>query len=133
MKKILLVFILLLVQLQLLACSANKETSIIKEGTYVLEQSESNQMNVPTILIEEGNYFTFSYDILSSYFTKGTYELKDNIATMTTEDGLYSYVFLIENGSLIFQKDKSSDIKLNDERMGIQITDQAKFKIQTDK
>lgn len=127
-----LVFILLLLQLQLFACSTNKETSIIKEGTYVLEQSDSNQSAVPTILIE-GNHFTFSYDILSSYFPNGTYDLKENIATMTTEDGLYSYVFLVENGALIFQKDKSSDVKLTDERMGTQITDQAKFNIQTNK
>ncbi|KAB1438460.1 hypothetical protein [Candidatus Galacturonibacter soehngenii] len=132
MKKILLVFILLLLPLQLLACSTNKETSIIKEGTYVLEQSDSNQINVPTIMIE-GNHFTFSYDILSSYLSNGTYDLKENIATMTTEDGLYSYVFLVENGVLIFQKDKSSDVKLTDESMGIEIIDQAKFKIQTSK
>lgn len=132
MKKILFVLILLLLQLPLLACSTNKETSIIKEGDYVLEQSDSDQVGVPTVTIE-GNHFTFSYDVLSSYYSNGTYDLKENIATMTTEDGLYSYVFTVENDALIFQKDKSSGVKLTDENIGIKVVDQAKFKIQVNK
>jgi hypothetical protein len=72
---------------------------------------------------------SFSYDSLSSYLPVGTYKVEDNILTMTTSDGKCEYVFLIDKDTLAFKKDESSEVTLTDDRLGIKIADNAKFKL----
>jgi hypothetical protein len=95
----------------------------------VLQSSETTEAILPTINIESNN-FSFSYDLLSSYFPHGTYTLKDDILTMTTDDQMYHYSFKVEKDTLIFQKEKSSEIKLTDQTMGVKVADQSKFQLQ---
>jgi len=53
----------------------------------------------------------------------GTYLIKDDILTMTSDDNKYIYVFQIDRENLIYQKNESSP----DKYFGIRITDKAKF------
>ena len=70
---------------------------------------------------------SFTYDLLSSYKSLGNYSIDGNILTMTTDDSKNIYVFQIDGDNLIFQKNRSSPIKLKDEEHGVKITDKAKF------
>ena len=79
MKKYMLFIILLFSMLALMACSKSNDNEL-NTGTYVMElekkQSDDNEKILPTIFIDiNKKEFTFSYDVLSSYFTIGTYEI----------------------------------------------------------
>ena len=73
MKKYMLFIILLFSMLALMACSKSNDNEL-NTGTYVMElekkQSDDNEKILPTIFIDiNKKEFTFSYDVLSSYFT----------------------------------------------------------------
>jgi len=72
--------------------------------------------------------FTFSFDMLSSYLSYGTYEIIDDRLIATTNDGKYNYNFTIKDDkTLLFNKNESSSVKLIDSRLGEQIRDGCKF------
>lgn len=112
----------------LIFCNYKNETTSLKDGTYVLEQSIKESVASPSITIS-GDEIIFSYDLLSSYLPAGEYKIEEDLLTMTTKDGKYKYVFQIEGNKLIFQKNESSQVNLIDERFGIKITNNAEFKL----
>jgi len=84
-------------------------TSDIPIGTYILNNS-NNEVISPYVELKENNEFLFMYSTVSSYLPIGTYKIKDDILTLATRDKKNTYVFKIENGSLVFQADLSSEI-----------------------
>ena len=82
---------------------------------------------VPSLSLFDDGTFGFSYDVLSSYLTYGTYETEGDRLTAVTSDGKYHYVFREEDGTYIFIQDESSDIILLDKKFGVPITDGAVF------
>ena len=83
---------------------------------------------IPALTLETGHRFQFAYDMLSSYVSLGFYTIRDNILTAITDDGRFQYCFeIIDGNTLRFLQDKSSDVSLIDERLGIPITDRALF------
>ncbi len=125
MKKIY-VSILLAMILLVSACGQSNEEYTVSEGSYSMKISEETDFLAPSVYISEG-WFTFSYDLLSSYLSTGYYEISGDKLILKTDDNLYEFVFRIEDGSLFFQEDESSSVKLIDERFGIPIQDQAEF------
>ena len=128
MKKIWVGLITVLILLLCASCNFNNVTSTVKDGTYVLEQTGKNAVTLPNVTISN-EYISFTYDFLSSYLPIGTYKIENNILTMTTNDGKYKYVFQINKDKLIFKRNKSSEINLKNDRLGIKITDNAIFKL----
>lgn len=111
----------------LVACSSDEETSVLKDGNYVLEQKGDEEVLSPHVTISEDSML-FSYDSLSSYLLYGNYTIDEDILIMTTYDKKYSYVFQIDGDKLIFQEKESSSVSLIDSRFGGKITDKAEFK-----
>lgn len=134
MKKYMLFIILLFSMLALMACSKSNDNEL-NTGTYVMElekeQSDDNEKILPTIFIDiNKKEFTFSYDVLSSYFTIGTYEINDNILTATTNDDKYHYTFeIIDKNTLCFVEQESSKITVFDKNFCVIPQNGALFKI----
>lgn len=128
MKKIWVSLIMVLILLVFTACNFNNVTSTVKDGTYVLEQTATNAVILPSVTVSNEE-ISLRYDPLSSYLPIGSYKIEGNILTMTTNDGKCKYVFLIDRDKLIFQKDESAEVNLIDDRLGIKITDNAIFKL----
>lgn len=126
MKKISFMIMIALLFLSLFGCDSNKETITVKNGDYVMEQEEVDSILLPHITISD-NQIMFVFDLLSSYLPIGTYTIKDDILTMTTDDNQYIFVFQIDGDNLVFQKEESSPVGLIDRRLGVKINDQAKF------
>ena len=120
--------IIMIAFLFLIAYSSGKEKIDIKDGTYYLEQIERESIMVPSVTIKKES-ISFSYDMLSSYFAIGQYTVEKDILTMTTNDNIYKYVFKIDGNQLIFKANESSEVKLIDARLGLEIKDNAVFKL----
>lgn len=100
--------------------------------SYVLQASvsEEEEMFLPGLgLDREEETFSFGFDLLSSYLSCGTYEIKDDVLTAVTNDGMYRYRFkVIDENTLEFMQEGSSEVKLINEDMGIAVKDGAIFK-----
>lgn len=128
MKRIGVSLIMVLILLFLSACNSSNVVISVKDGTYVLEQTETKAVTLPHVTISKDD-ISFTYDYLSSYLPYGTYTIEGNILTMTTTDGKYKYLFQVKGDKLIFQKDESSEVNLKDDRLGIKIIGNAEFKL----
>lgn len=114
--------IIILILLLLTSCNTSKNTTTLKDGTYVLEHTGEEEGLFPSVTIT-GNDISFTYDVLSSYLPYGSYTIDNNVLTMKTSDGIYKYVFKVEGDKLVFQESESSPVGLIDDRFGIKITD----------
>ena len=126
MRKICIGIMIVLSLMSLMGCNSNKDTITVKNGDYVMEQEDIDSILLPHISISD-NQIMFVFDLLSSYLPIGTYTIKDDILTMTTDDNQYIFVFQIDGDNLIFQQEESSPVGLIDSRLGVKIDDQAKF------
>jgi hypothetical protein len=128
MKKRNFSLIIILLFLLLIACNLDNDTITVKDGIYVLEQTGVESVLVPRVRIDKDN-ISFSYDLISSYLAVGHYKIAEDRLTMTTNDGKYKYVFKIDSDQLFFQENESSEVTLIDEKLGVKITNNSKFKL----
>lgn len=131
MKSVSISLILVLLLPFLSACDTRNNTIIVKDGTYLLENTGVKAVLFPSVTISDDN-ITFTYDALSSYLPIGTYTIKDDILTMITNDGKYKYVFQVDGDKLLFKENESSTINLTDDKFRIKIKDNAEFKLKDD-
>lgn len=105
---------------------------IAKTGTYCMEYSGGMEdVYIPSLTLNEDNSFSFAYDLSSSYLFKGHYKIENNMLSANTEDGSKLYLFRqVDEETLSFKAEGSSDVSLNDERLGVPIMDGALFKIE---
>ena len=103
-------FLLLVLALVIVGCSNTPETAdqYIPSGNYIMQESE--EPSKPIVLLKDGNRFTFTYSLLSSYYAIGSYEIDDGNLILKTDDGEYKYVFKIKDNTLIFNAKESSEI-----------------------
>ncbi len=104
----------------------NEQDSLLENGTYYMFDKQ-NKQTVNSIQIKD-NTFSFTYDLLSSYYVYGNYKIEGNTLIATTNDGLYKYVFEIDGNELIFNENESSPVKLIDDRLGVQVENGSIFK-----
>ena len=104
-KSLFLILIIILV-----GCSIDTKTTeqYLSIGTYTMQESE--EIMKPTVLLEDGNKFTFNYSLFSSYYNFGSYEENDGNLILKTDDGIFKYVFKIKGDTLIFNEKESSEI-----------------------
>jgi hypothetical protein len=127
-KRVLIIGISLLLMISVSSCDQTSKKSEINDGKYTLKVSEKENAGaiVPAITISDGT-FTFSYDPLSSYLSYGEYDIQDDRLILTTVDEKNQYTFQINGKSLFFIEEESSDVKLLDANLGIQVVDRAEF------
>lgn len=125
MKKYGIRILAVLLLLMLAGCKSSEDTPTVKNGSYIMEHDGEIFLS-PSVTIADDT-FTFFYDPLSSYMPIGNYTVEEDILTLTTDDKKYHYVFRIDGNSLIFQKEESSTVRLIDERLGVEVMDQAVF------
>lgn len=77
-------------------------------GRYTYEKE--NIIDSAYLEIEENQTFIFNYSVLSSYIARGKYTVEGNEIHCKTDDGLYEYVFTVKDGTLVFNKQKSSKL-----------------------
>lgn len=80
----------------------------------------------PYIVIDDNNKFIFCFSYISSYLPLGKYEQNDNEIILNSDNN-EKYVFTIDKDKLIFNKDKSSDLKIGGNDT---IKDRAVFKLE---
>ncbi|MCI8512329.1 MAG: hypothetical protein HFE83_10110 [Lachnospiraceae bacterium] len=82
---------------------------------------------IPRICLFEDQSFTFSFDVLSSYYAVGTYEMTDEKLILKTNDKERTYVFHITDEGITFIESESYDVRLTDEDFGVAIRDGSLF------
>lgn len=104
------------------------ETSSAK--TYYMNADElgKTEQSLPCLTLLDKENFVFSYDILNSYIPTGTYEIADGELVASDKEKSCQYVFdVVDKNTLKFRKEKSADVSLIRQDMGIEITDGALF------
>lgn len=104
--------------------SPEKKTEL--SGYYVAKAGNDDKavLNPYLLLDADKKTFSFSYDVLSSYLSIGTYTEEDNEVKLITDDGNFHYTFQKGNeNNLYFIADKSSSVDLIDKKFGIEIKD----------
>lgn len=130
MKKFSLFIIILSI---LTGCTNNKSIVSFQNDTkiYVLNNNK-NEFTPEIVLNTIDNTFSFSYDVLSSYLSVGTYIESQERLELITDDGKYHYVFdIVDESTLKFNKDESSNVTLIDNRIGIELNNGAEFIMMT--
>lgn len=95
--------------LAVLACGC--ENRPILTGTYRLVKHGKSPAPVrPSVILSKNNKFYIHASVFSSYMPVGSYKMDDDRLTMTTYEGRYTYVFLLDGDKLIFQAGESSEI-----------------------
>lgn len=130
MKKFSLFIIILSI---LTGCTNNKSIVSFQNDTkiYILNNNK-NEFTPEIVLNTIDNTFSFSYDVLSSYLSVGTYIESQERLELITDDGKYHYVFdIVDESTLKFNKDESSNVTLIDNRIGIELNNGAEFIMMT--
>ncbi|MCI9053364.1 MAG: hypothetical protein HFI05_15905 [Lachnospiraceae bacterium] len=84
---------------------------------------------IPQIFLNTNDKtFFFSYGVLSSYITNGTYTENHKQLELKTEDGTYHYTFdIVDDNTLKFNQENSSDVKFIDKSIEREIIDGSEF------
>lgn len=95
----------------------------------LFQDSEEDIMFVPYLTLDaEENTFVFCVDCLGSYLPYGSYTIKDDVLTATTDDGLYTYKFKVVDGKrLEFMEEGSSEISYVEEGLSVNVRDGVVF------
>lgn len=136
------IILLVLSSLVLFGCSNDSYKEIAyetNESVEVLESSKSKvyslvvdteKQYVPYLYLEDDNTFSFTYDVLSSYLAYGSYELVDDKIKCKTSDNLYNYTFdIIDDKTIEFNVEESSELPLIDSDMSAEVTDYLQFRL----
>lgn len=111
LKKLLLLFMVLLVAgvaVVTMILGNSKDPAESGVRTYVFETS--GQADRAYIVLREDNTFQFSCSLLCSYLGVGGYTVQGNEVYCRTDDGKFEYVFVTDDGTLIFDQSKSSSL-----------------------
>lgn len=104
--------------------SADSEADVLS-GRYIMEHEDDGAVLVPTLRFYKDQGFSFTWSVLSSYYAFGTYEIQGQDVILQTDDGAYEYVFRAEGDSLIFDQERSSEVKTYEG--DLEVTDGAVF------
>lgn len=110
-----------------IAAETNEHANVQNTSkSYYMQRSDDSPL-IPCLTLSDDGTFTFSYDLLSSYLSCGTYTIENGRLMARTDDGLHHFVFQAEKGQYIFLQKESSEISLIDKNIGIPVKDKAVF------
>lgn len=107
------------------AASSVSDEPNVQLGRYIMEHEDEWELFVPVISFYENHEFSFGWSVRSSYYAFGTYEIQDQDVILNTDDGMYQYTFRAEGDSLIFDRERSSEIKTYEGEL--EVADRAVF------
>ncbi|KAE9630644.1 hypothetical protein GND95_12025 [Defluviitalea raffinosedens] len=85
----------------------------LKPGTYISGDDNAFEIDQAKLFLGENGEFTLSRNLLDSKIFVGTYTVENDTLTLHENSGNV-YLFKIKDGQLIFQKESSSDLSLDD-------------------
>lgn len=131
LKKLLSIIFCILIPLTALCACKDDTVYGISSGAYVL-QSETDTPIKPTVSFNtDDNTFTFHYDPLSSYLSHGSFEVANSKITAHTDDDKYTYIFkIVDNDTVCFVENGSSEIAMTPQDNPPTVTDGAEFKFE---
>ena len=117
---------LLLLTLLMTGCAA--ETVTPRSGTYRMS-APPEAVLVPSLTLDAKNKtYIFSYDMLSSYLSAGSYEQDGDVIVCLTEDGRLPFLFrMVNETTLAFIAEGSGEVILTDPRIGESVVDGSVF------
>lgn len=132
MKKVLSLVLSICICMGITACNQpDAEISSAEVTTQIYALEKGDEAISPELTLSSDGTFGFPYDVLSSYYPIGTYEEADGILTATTDDGRYHYIFeRVDEKTLKFVAEQSSDVSLTDPNLGVEIADGDSFVLQ---
>jgi len=132
MKKVLSLVLSICICMGITACNQpDAEISSAEVTTQIYALEKGDKAISPELTLSSDGTFGFPYDVLSSYYPIGTYEEADDILTATTDDGRYHYIFeRVDEKTLKFVAEQSSDVSLTDPNLGVEIADGDSFVLQ---
>ncbi len=71
---------------------------------------ENAEFGAPSLVLYDTGEFSFTFSLISSYWGYGHYTVEDDVLLLRTDDGNFHYQFRMEEGRLIFQADRSSEM-----------------------
>ena len=118
--------LILLLCLTLAACASHP---VAPRGGHYHMSAPPETLIVPSLTLDaEAGTFLFFYDGFSSYLPVGAYEQDGDVLRCRTDDGRYTYLFRVVNGTtLAFIADGSADVSLIDERSGAPVLEGSVF------
>lgn len=93
--------------------ATSKATTELELGTYKSIDENNSQVTATSLQINADESFTLTLNLFESNIILGKYKVNQNILTLNTENGDI-YLFEIKDQDLIFQKESSSDISIDD-------------------
>lgn len=107
----------------------SSDNVLITPGQYFLaDPGEDDGVVLPNIQLNKDGSFEFFYDTLSSYAPHGNYSIQEDLLEASSSDGKYDYYFrIIDDRTLEFIQEGSSDVSLTDQKIGSPVTDGAVF------
>ena len=108
MKRVLPILLALLFLLGATACAGKPDAEPFYDPVRVYAYRDSENIMLPSVTLYEDNTFTFSFSAISSYIGIGTYTVEDDVLTLNTDDGNYTYTFIMKDDTLIFDAERSS-------------------------
>lgn len=76
-------------------------------AAYVYTDS-SDDLSKPSVMLHRNGEFNMNFSVLSSYSGFGYYTVHGDLLILCTDDGQYTYVFRIEESSIVFDAKASS-------------------------
>ena len=108
MKRVLPILLALLFLLGATACQSKNDAEPLPAPIRVYAYRDAENIMPPSVTLYEDNTFTFSFSTFSSYIGIGTYTVADDVLTLNTDDGNYTYTFIMKDDTLIFDAERSS-------------------------
>ena len=108
MKYKIFIIAIMILALSLAGCAKEKDTKL-QVGTYILESAEDPSF-APSIVLKAGGLFTFPFSSVSSYLPMGSWSVDGDELILKTDDGKNVYIFIIDEATLTFDGDNSSEI-----------------------
>ena len=120
---------LLMLTLLLTGCAAKTVTP--RTGTYRMS-APPEAVLVPSLTLDaENKTYIFSYDMLSSYLSAGSYEQDGDVIVCLTEAGRSPFLFrMVNETTLAFIAEGSGEVILTDPRIGESVVDGSVFLLQ---
>ena len=108
MKRILPILLTLLCLLGTSACRSKPAAEPFTAPVRSYSYRDSEEIMPACVSLYEDNTFTFAFSTLSSYIGRGTYTVEDDVLTLYTYDGDFTYTFIMKDDTLIFDAERSS-------------------------
>ena len=92
--------------------SPDEEADVLLR-TYKNRRTEAGSFrDEVSLVLWGGGHFSMSFSILSSYAGIGEYTIQDDILTLKTDDGLYTFIFRMVGDTIVYDQEASGGVSI---------------------